>query len=182
MKCLSTLLTCLALLTACSNAPVSQFAISGEPIEQARKSSTTIEVFEVSLPLYMQAQEIPVMGSDGAIKSNAQALWADEPSRSISLHLAEALSRLSGGIASVEPWPLEDPARQQLDVRVKTLLATVGGELRFSGQYFLVSDTGNRPKVEWFDISVPLVKLTGTSIAQATGAATQQLARQILGK
>lgn len=169
-------------LAACAPSNVSQYAISGADLEAARASGTSIEVFEVSLPLYMQSQEIPVMGADGAIRSNASALWADDPSRAISLNLAEALSRLSGGVASVEPWPLDEPAKARLDVRVKTLLAHQQGQLRFAGQYFLVSDTGRRPKVEWFDIKVPMEEVNGMTIAQATGLATQRLARQILGK
>jgi uncharacterized lipoprotein YmbA len=102
----------------------SQYAINGADLELGRKSGTTIEVLEVSLPLYMQGQEIPMMGEDGSIQSDPSALWADDPARSISLTLAESLSRLSGGVASVEPWPLDDRAQRRLDVRVKTLLAT----------------------------------------------------------
>lgn len=167
---------------ACSTANVAQYPINGVELETARASGTTIEVLEVSLPLYMQGEEIPMMGEDGAIHTDPNAVWADEPARAISLNLAEALSRLSGGVVSVEPWPLDDPASRRLDVRVKTLLAGNDGNLKFSGQYFLVSESGKRPKVEWFDISVPLDSKTGASIANATGLATQQLARQILGR
>ncbi len=168
-------------LGGCAASDVSQYAIEGEALETAQASGTRIEVYEVSLPLYMQSQEIPVMGMDGAIRSSSSALWADDPSRAISLNLAEALSRMSGGVASVEPWPLDEPARARLDVRVKTLLADESGQLQFAGQYFMVSDTGRRPKVEWFDIKIPIEEVNGKTIAQATGLATQQLARQILG-
>jgi len=182
MKYFPVILLLSGVLAACSSPQVAQYAISGQEIEAARKSGTTIEVLEVSLPLYMQGQEIPMMGEDGSIRSDPSALWADDPARSISLTLAEALSRLSGGVASVEPWPLEDPAARRLDVRVKSLLATNTGELKFSGQYFMVSDTGRSPKVDWFDITVPLAEKSGATIAQATGLATQELARQVLGR
>ena len=169
-------------LGACINQQSSQYAISGADLAAARATGTTIEVLEVSLPLYMQGQEIPMMGEDGAIRTDPSALWADDPARAISLNLAEALSRLSGGVASVEPWPLDERAAKRLDVRVKTLLATNSGALKFSGQYFMVSDTGKRPKVDWFDITVPLPEKTGGAIARATGLATQELARQVLGR
>jgi len=122
MKRIVSPLLLIGFLAACDTTNVSQYAISGAALEPARASGTAIEVFEVSLPLYMQSQEIPVMGLDGAIRSNSNALWADDPSRAISLNLAEALARLSGGVAAVEPWPLDEPAKARLDVRVKTLL------------------------------------------------------------
>jgi len=182
MKRIVSPLLLIGFLAACDTTNVSQYAISGAALEPARASGTAIEVFEVSLPLYMQSQEIPVMGLDGAIRSNSNALWADDPSRAISLNLAEALARLSGGVAAVEPWPLDEPAKARLDVRVKTLLADEKGQLRFAGQYFMVSESRRGPKVEWFDIRVPMSEVNGMMIAQATGLATQHLARQILGK
>lgn len=172
---------CIILMSACTN-DVSQFAIEGNPLEAGRRSNTTIEVLEVSLPLYMQGQDIPVMDETGAIKTSDGAVWADDPARSISLNLAESLSRLSGGIASVEPWPLDEPALKRLDVRVKTLLANNLGILEFRGQYFLTPDDGSKPKVDWFNIAVPMRALDARSIAHATGIATQQLAREILGR
>ena len=168
-------------MSACSN-NISQFAIEGNPLEEGRRSNTTIEVLEVSLPLYMQGQDIPVMDENGAIKTTSGAEWADDPARAISLNLAQSLSRLSGGIASVEPWPLDEPALKRLDVRVKTLLANNRGTLDFSGQYFLTPDDGSKPKVDWFNIAVPMRSLDARSIAHATGIATQQLAREILGQ
>lgn len=174
---------CLAgLMAACSTSPTAQYAIDAPLLETARKNSATIEVLEVSLPLYMQGQEIPVMMEDGSIRTDPSALWADDPARAISLNLAEALSRMSGGVASVEPWPLDERADRRLDVRVKTLLATNQGALKFSGQYFMVDDDGGKPKVDWFDITVPMSERSGRSIARATGIATQRLAELVLAR
>ena len=140
---------------------------------------TTIEVLEVSLPLYAQGQEIPFAEASGAIRTDKGSVWADTPSRAISLSLAESLSKLTGSVTAVEPWPLDESAAVKLDVRVKKLLASAEGSLEFSGQYFIVYGSDRNPVSEWFEISIPVAGQTGADISKATGAAINELAEMV---
>lgn len=169
-------------LSACTSNNVSQFALEIPNVETARATGLTVEVLEISLPLYAQSQEIPMRDVDGAIKSDPAVLWADEPTRSISLGLAETLSRMTGGVAAVEPWPLDDRAAYRLDVRVSELVATPDNTLKFSGQFFVINDDGRRPKVEWFDLTVPIAGSDGQSVARATSQAVVELSGLIAAK
>lgn len=179
MKLISSI-ALIAALTACARPDVTQFAITMPAIEPVRATRATVEVLEVSLPLYAQGQEIAFTDTTGAIRTDATALWADEPSRAISIALAQALSSGTGATVAVEPWPLDDRAGAKLDVRVKTLVASAQGTLTMSGQFFLVFDS-DRPAIsDWFDINVPLRGTTGLDISAATGTAVAELA-QIVG-
>lgn len=169
----------IAALTACSTPSTLQYAIDTPTVTEGKAARTTVEVLEVSLPLYAESQEIPLAEASGAIRTDASSLWADTPTRAISINLAESLSKMTRTVAAVEPWPLEDAAQAKLDVRVKTLLASVRGSLQFSGQYFIVYDTGRAPTAQWFDITVPLTGQGGSDISAATGIAVNELAQRV---
>lgn len=169
----------LASLTACAKQDESQYVIQSPDLTAARQSQMTVEVLEVSLPRYAQDQEIPVADADGVIRTDGNALWADAPTRAVSLGLAEALSKLTGAVTAVEPWPLDEPADATLDIRVKTLLASAGDGLRFSGQYFVVYEADRQPRTAWFDIRVPIAGLSAGDVSRATGAAVTELAKTI---
>lgn len=172
----------LAALSACSAPNPSQYVIEAPAVAETGKVRTTIEVLEVSLPLYAQGQEIPFAESSGAIRTDQSAIWADMPSRAISLSLAESLSKLTGSVTAVEPWPLEESAAVKLDVRVKNLLASAEGSLEFSGQYFIVYGSGRNPVSDWFEISIPVAGQSGAEISKATGAAINELAQMVVNR
>lgn len=179
----STLFASAALvLAACSPANVAQYEIQMPAVAPARPARIMIEVAEVSLPLYAQSQEIAVADAAGAIRTDPDKLWADDMQRAVSLALAESLMRHSGAVVAAEPWPLLDRAEARLDVRVKTLVAGVDGQLRFAGQYFLVFDDARRPRINWFDLSVPLPRISAAAVSRATGLAIDGLAQEIAGK
>ena len=169
----------LAALSACSSPDISRYAVKTPDVAATAKSRTTVEVREVSLPLYARDQEIPYSDQTGAIRTDRNALWADTPARAISLGLAESIAKQTGAVVAVEPWPLDESADVKLDVRVRTLLASADGSLRFSGQYFVVFESGRSPRSEWFDISIPSEGQSGQDIAAATGAAVSELAKMV---
>ncbi len=169
----------LAALSGCSNPDISRYAVNTPEAAAIGKSKTTIEVLEVSLPLYARDQEIPYADQTGAIRTDRSALWADTPARAISLGLAESISQLTGAVVAVEPWPLDTSADVKLDVRVRTLLASTDGSLQFSGQYFVVFESGRSPRSEWFDIKIASGGQTAQDIAAATGTAIAELAKMV---
>lgn len=173
------LLFSIAALSACTRPDISRFALDTPATAQAAKTRTTIEIRDVSLPLYAREQQIAFADPGGAIRSDNSALWADTPSRAIAFGLAESISRLTGAVVAGEPWPLDEPADVHLDVRVRTLLAASDGSLHFSGQYFVVFESGRSARSDWFDINIPASGRGGQDIAQATGAAVHELAKKV---
>ena len=138
------------------------------------------ELLEVSLPEYAAAAEVAWQGPDGAVRAGGRDLWADQPRRAFTLTLARAISEASGATVIAEPWPLAEPARHRLDVRVERALAGADGVYRLSGRYFL-SDArrGAVNHARSFDIRVPMAGADPGAVAQAQARALGQLAGQI---
>lgn len=138
------------------------------------------ELLEVSLPEYAAASALAWQDAAGAVRAGGDDLWADAPPRAFTLTLARAISEVSGATVIAEPWPLAEPARHRLDVRVERALAGGDGVYRLSGRYFLSDERGSgRNLVRGFDIRVPLAGTGSGAIAGAQAAALGHLARQI---
>ncbi|MDP0928132.1 PqiC family protein [Paracoccus onubensis] len=176
------LLGMLLALTACSNPEkTGRFLIdppSGSGQVPNRLGSA--ELKDVSLPEYASDQEVMWQTEDGAIRSNPDNLWADNPQRAFTLALAREISDISGATVIGEPWPLAEPPQRELVVRVEKALAQADGIYRLSGRYF-VSDqsSGGTNHARSFDISVPLQGNQPAAIARAMSQAIGQLAGQI---
>lgn len=176
----------LAVLAACSNGEKTARYLIDPPATGTVLPNRlgTAELKDVSLPAYASAGEVSWQGPDGAVRSNTRQLWADEPQRAFTLTLARAISDISGATVIAEPWPLAEPPRRSLEVRVEKALAQANGTYRLSGRYF-VGDTGagGTNHARSFDISVPLGvqgdKAGPAAIARAQSAAIAQLAQQI---
>ncbi|MFV0382479.1 PqiC family protein [Paracoccus sp. (in: a-proteobacteria)] len=139
------------------------------------------ELKDVSLPEYASDQEVKWQTADGAVRSNPENLWADNPQRGFTMALAREISNVSGATVIGEPWPLAEPPARVLEVRVEKALAQADGVYRLTGRYF-VSDAGaggmNHARI--FDISVPMATAgSPAAIAGAQSAAITQLAQQI---
>ena len=140
----------------------------------------TAELKDVSLPEYAAAGEISWQTEDGAVRSNTKQLWADTPQRAFTQTLARTISDLSGATVIAEPWPLAEPPRRRLEVRVEKALAQSDGVYRLSGRYFVSDEAaGGANQARSFDISVPLADDEPGTIARAQSQAITQLARQI---
>ena len=80
-----------------------------------------------------------------------------------------------------EPWPLAEPPRRVLEVRVERALAQANGIYRLSGRYFVADEgSGGANHARSFDISVPMGGATGPGAsAAAASSAIAILAQQI---
>lgn len=169
-------------LTACSNPEKTGRFLIDPPGSAARLPNRlgTAELKDVSLPAYASDQEVMWQTADGAVRSNPDNLWADNPQRAFTLSLARAISEASGATVIGEPWPLAEPAQRVLEVRVEKALAQADGSYRLNGRYF-VSDaaSGGTNHARSFDIAVPLAAEEPQAIAAALSQAIGQLAAQI---
>ncbi|RDD96566.1 hypothetical protein DTW92_12015 [Paracoccus pantotrophus] len=173
---------CLALLGACSNGEKTARYLIDPPMtgERVPDRLGTAELKDVSLPEYASGGEVSWQTGDGAVRSNTKQLWADDPQRAFTLTLARSISELSGATVIAEPWPLAEPPRRRLEVRVEKALAQADGSYRLTGRYFVADEgAGGANQARGFDISVPLADQNPAAIARAQSQAIARLARQI---
>lgn len=135
---------------------------------------------DVALPQYASDQEVAFQTADGAVRSNPDNLWADSPSRAFTTTLARAITDVSGATVIGEPWPLAEPPRREVEVRVERALAQANGIYRLSGRYFVADGAGGGANhARGFDISVPLAAQSPAATAAAQSQAIAILAQQI---
>jgi uncharacterized lipoprotein YmbA len=174
---------CLLALAACSNPEkVARYPIEPPAVKKSLPNRIgTAELREVSLPQYATAQEIAYQTPDGALRSNPDNLWADDPARSITLALARQISAISGATVLSDPWPLSDPPRRRIEVRIEQILPGADGALHVSGVYFVspAGLNGGGDVVRRFDFSVPIATGEPSAIVAAQGAAVTELAKRI---
>ncbi|SMO74766.1 PqiC family protein [Paracoccus laeviglucosivorans] len=173
-----------ATLAACSNGEKTARYLIDPPAPSERVANRlgTTELKDVSLPDYASGDEVSWQTVDGAVRSNTKELWADAPQRSFTQTLARTISDISGATVIPEPWPLAEPPRRTLEVRVEKALAQADGTYRLSGRYFVGdSGAGGANQARSFDIAVPMgtAEPTPAIIARAQSQAISQLARQI---
>lgn len=175
-------LACLAALGACSNPMKTGRYLIDPPIDGMRVPDRlgTAELRDVSLPDYASGGEVAWQTADGAVRLDSKKLWADKPQRAFTLTLARTISDISGATVIAEPWPLAEPPRRRLEVRVEKALAQPNGIFRLSGRYFVSdSNSGGTNQARSFDISVPLASEDPGEIARAQSLAIARLAQQI---
>lgn len=172
----------LVALASCSDGTKTSRFLLDPPISDrvvASKLGAT-ELRDVSLPDYAANDEISWQSEDGAVRSNKDILWADNPQRAFTLSLARSISEIAGTTVIPEPWPLTAPPENRLDVRVEKALASNEGFFRLQGRYFLANErAGGNSQARQFDISVPLPDESPTMIARAYSDAITLLAEQI---
>ncbi|WP_226941717.1 PqiC family protein [Pseudooceanicola spongiae] len=140
----------------------------------------TVEVQDVSLPDYASSQSIAMRGPDGSVTAAKKLLWADLPTRAVTLELSRYLRQITGAEVAPSPWPFLDRAQVRVDVRVEQMLAEADGTFRLSGQYFIAPETGARGRSALFDVVVPIGgDGDATAIAAARGQAMLQLAEKM---
>jgi uncharacterized protein len=169
------------LLLACGPAPV---RLSVPPVPAAERIPVgvrSIEVLDVSLPLYATEDRIYVQDASGGISALGGVVWADEQPRSVTLDLTRALGTVTGVRVAPSPWPFAEPAAVRLDVRVAEILALPDqGVFLLRGQVYAgARDLGTREAAREFRITVPIVGEGPGAIAAAQGAATVALAQEI---
>ena len=115
----------LTLLGACSNGEKTARYLIDPPVTGGSVPNRlgTAELKDLSLPEYAAAGEVSWQTADGAVRSNTKELWADNPQRAVTQSLARAISDVSGATVIAEPWPLAEPPRRKIEVRVEQALA-----------------------------------------------------------
>lgn len=177
-------LFCLGLagLAGCSNpAKTARYLIDPPAMtDRVPDRLGSAELKDVSLPEYASGQEVAFQTADGAVRSTPKNLWADTPQRAVTLALARAISDASGAVVIGEPWPLAEPPKRVLEVRVERALAQADNVYRLSGRYFVANDrSGASNYARAFDIAVPMGGAGPGATAAALSQAIALLGRQI---
>ncbi|WP_299044164.1 ABC-type transport auxiliary lipoprotein family protein [uncultured Tateyamaria sp.] len=170
-------LLALCIATACSSPD--QFIASPKLVAQDRIPTrfSSIEVSEVSLPAYAARNE--VTSSDAGVLVLSDTLWADEPTRAMTLALSRHLAEITGARVASDPWPFDGFPAARVEVRVEDLIVGAGA-LRLSGQYFVVDlDGRRRDHAHLFDLTTPLPEGDPSAVAQARAQTVLDLATLI---
>lgn len=172
MRCLA---ACLGFLTLAACGGPDELVLSPQVVvtERIPTRFRSIEVVEVSLPTYAAGEQVAVSDDGALILSDV--LWADDPTRSVTLALTRNLQEVTGRRVAPEPWPFDEGADVRVDVRVEELFVSKG-ILRMSGQYFVADQTGaGRDHAHIFAFSAPI----GTFSAQATATGRARLVAEL---
>jgi hypothetical protein len=178
MKPLLPALCLAAALAACSGDTVRYPTPAVATEERLRIAYRAVQVAEIALPLYAASEEIFVQGEGGALISSGDLLWADDPSRAMTLALARGLAEITGTRAAPEPWPFEELPDARVEVQVEDLLIGADGQLLLTGQYFVATARGfASDRAGLFRLAQPYDRDGGVAaIARARSAITADLA------
>ena len=175
----------LALLALAACAPgggTLRYAVPPAPVAaRVPVSFASVEVIDVTLPTYAQGEAIALGLATGGIQTRKDLLWADLPSRAVTLDLTRALGLITGAQVASSPWPFDRRPQARVEVRVEEFLPFETGEFRLAGQYFVGAfDGSERARARSFSFAVPFDPAGGVpAIAAARGAATVRLAETI---
>lgn len=176
------LLTLTFLLAGCSGQELRYAVPVPEITEQISIRYGSVEIRDVSLPSYAAAEEIHIQQADGALSSSSDVLWADDPSREVSLALSRNLAAITNAQVANEPWPFDGFSDVRVEVRVEEFLALASGSFRLTGQYFVAPTRGNRNRADYFQIETPYdpeggIAAIGAARAQALLQLSEAIAR-----
>lgn len=165
------------IVSACSGAPDQRIAVPKAGVGATQNIAyRSVALREVSLPSYAASEEIYVADETGLLNSTEGLLWADDPSRAVTLELTRYLSQITRARVASEPWPFAGYPEAEVELRIEDMLAHADGTFRLSGQYFVSSETG-RDRARLFDLTVPIEgDATAADIAAARGQAVRDLA------
>ena len=141
----------------------------------------TVALREVSLPSYASEEGIAVADADGAITLATDGIWADEPTRAVTLRLANALSDVTGRVVAADPWPFREDPDAVLEVRVEQFVAEASGQFVASGRFYVVrTDSDRDGRALSFSFAEPYDPDGGfAGIAAARSRVVSALARDI---
>ncbi len=129
---------CLALI-GCGDAGEPVRYTTTTPAEASRVSIPvkSVSLREVSLPSYASEEGIAVADGAGAIRTEPDRLWADDPTRAVTLRLTNALADLTGRVVASDPWPFREDAEAVVEVRIETFVAEASGQFVAQGRYYV---------------------------------------------
>ena len=174
----------LSILIACSGTTT---RLDMSPVSSSlslRAAVSSIMLRTVSLPSYAAAEEIAREIGPGLSEADSGILWADEPERAVTLAMTGHLDDILSATVGPDPWPFIGLPDVVVEVRAAQMLATLDGNFRFSGQYYIGGDGIDYPNSsDSFDYSVPITgeELGAVSLAQAKAilALSEEIAQKL---
>lgn len=147
-------LAVLTTLAACASPEVRVAAPQPTSVERIAIRYPSVEVREVSLPSYAAVEDIFLRAPDGQLSSTPDLLWADDPTRAITLGLTRALAEVTGADVAPEPWPFDSFPSARVDVRIEDFIADTTGLVQLTGQAFIAPlDGRGQDRVLLIDLS-----------------------------
>lgn len=172
-------------LAACGGGePTVRYAgVQSQPSEKIGIRYQSVSVREVSLPTYASSEFLVTEAADGTLIEAPETLWADDPTRDMTLTFARALTAITGARVAPDPWPFRSLPEVTVDIRVDRFVAEAGGAFVATGQYFVAPEAEDQPeRSRGFRISVPYrieggVQAVATARARAVVVLAEHVAR-----
>ncbi|MEM7720135.1 MAG: ABC-type transport auxiliary lipoprotein family protein [Pseudomonadota bacterium] len=180
------LITLASLLSGCGETqePVRFATPASPPVARVSIPLSSIAVREVSLPSYATEEGVATVDASGAIIITPDTLWADEPSRAVTLRLTSALADATGRVVASDPWPFSANPDAVVEVRVETFIAEEAGRFVAEGRYYVAHEdeerTDHAHKFELIEPFDPARGFPGIAAARAEviAALAEDIARR----
>ena len=180
MKTSGLALTIAAFLAGCGASPTRITLPPTQATQSIRVSVRSVEITQVSLPLYAESEEIAVAGDDGTLTTDKALLWADDPRRAVTQALVANIANQTTAKVAAEPWPFDQYPDVRLIVRFDQFLPKSSGEFQMSGQYYVARvNSPIRESAQSFDLSSNYVVGDPVSLAAAQASLLHDLAARI---
>ncbi len=169
--------TLVALLAGCGADPSRITLPPAEATQSVRINVRSVEITQVSLPLYAESEEIAIETESGALQTDESLLWADDPNRAVTQALVSNLTKLTTAAIAAEPWPFDEFPDARLVVRFERFLAKANGQFEISGQYYVARVNSDiRETARSFELSAPYTLGNAVSISAAQATVLKELA------
>ncbi|MEM1063888.1 MAG: ABC-type transport auxiliary lipoprotein family protein [Pseudomonadota bacterium] len=171
------------LLAACADTEEPVRFITATPDETARITipMQSVALREVSLPAYATEEGIAIADASGALTSAPDRIWADDPTRAVTLRLTNALADLTGRVVASDPWPFRENPEATVEVRIEEFVAESAGRFVARGRIYVAQEVeGRNDRAFSFTLAEPFAPEAGfPAIAAARSAVVSSLAREI---
>ncbi len=170
------------MLMACTTEPPQSYeAVTPVPAERVGIRYSDVFVREVSLPSYAASETIFLADPNGLLTEQVTSVWADDPTRAVTLGVSQSLQSITGARVAPEPWPFVTDPEVTVDVRVETFSPGTDGVYRAAGQVFIAPEDEEAPNRSLsFRLSAPFnVEGGQPAIAAARSAIVSQLSSTI---
>lgn len=142
-------------LAACGSETAYLLPPSSPVTRQVPSPVNGISVADVNLPAYAGELEIAALSGPETVTLHEYDLWADDPRRAVTRHLAAALGARLATHVITEPWPGFDPPGLRVEVAVDRMIGAASGGVELAGQYVITNpESGRITVVDRFDITV----------------------------
>ncbi|MBB5220519.1 hypothetical protein HNP73_000440 [Amaricoccus macauensis] len=115
-----------------------------------------IGLADVNLPAYASDVEIAALVGPETVKLHKSSLWADDPTRAVTRHLAAALEARLATHVVTDPWPGYESPGLRIEVAVDRMIGAPSGGVEFAGQYVMIDpESGRITASDRFSITIP---------------------------